>query len=246
MRKIIVVSLPKCGTNLIAGLFKTIGYAVTGEGIDNVWPAWCERLDATFITAFPDDTCCFFHSLNAEKLSMYLVQAWRQRDEPRIIFNYRDPRAALVSMINYLLGPRYSGAAWQQIGADILRALPGERRVPFAMNYLRATLFKDFRESAWLLDHPRVLRVSFEQLVGPEGGGSRDGQVDEVHRILEFAGIDGDASPIAERLFDRQSRTFSSGTIDGWRACFGAPELQQFDAMYHDILDAYGYARPQP
>src|SRR5262245_5643344 len=166
MNRLIVVSLPKCGTNLVGTLFRTLGYTVTGEGIDNRLPFWCPRLDERFITEFPADTCCVFHSLNIATLDAGLVSQWRALRQPKIVFNYRDPRAALVSMINYLLGDSYSGASWQQIGSDILTSLREEERIAFGINYFEPFIFAKYRESAWLLRHPDGVCSAFERLVG--------------------------------------------------------------------------------
>jgi hypothetical protein len=241
MPNVVVVSIPKCGTNLIGRLFGSMGYHVTGEGIDNAFPSWCRRLDAEFVLRFPPRTCCMFHSLPASAMDAGLARMWRERGTPKVIFNYRDPRAALVSMINYLVGDRYSGAGWQQVGADILRSLAGRERIAFGADYFDEFLFQKYRQSAWLLQHPQVLSVAFERLIGPDGGGSADAQAREVARILDFVGERGSPEALSQQVFDRTSRTFSQGTIGGWRADFGPEELSAFDARHGDILRTFGY-----
>jgi hypothetical protein len=242
MNKLVVVSLPKCGTNLVGTVLRTVGYTVTGEGIDNTFPTWCRRMDAAFITEFPTDTCCVFHTLDAARLDAGLVRAWRERGAPRIVFNYRDPRAALLSMINYLLGGAYSGAAWQQIGADILASLPDDERITFGIDYFEPFIFDKYRESAWLLRHPAVLCCSFEQLVGSEGGGDPDQQLRELTRLVECAGCDVDLRWLSRQVFDRRSRTFFSGRRDAWQERFSDDDMKRFGRRHGDILEAFGYA----
>jgi hypothetical protein len=241
MNRLIVVSLPKCGTNLVGALFRSLGYTVTGEGIDNQLPSWCERLDGRFITQFPPDTCCVFHTLNLSTVDAGLVSRWRARREPRVVFNYRDPRAALVSMINYLLSGAYSGAAWQQVGADILADLAEDERIAFGIDYFEPFVFAKFRESAWLLRHPHVLCCSFERLVGAQGGGDDAQQRREVARLTEFAGCQADVAQLARSIFDPRSRTFFSGRRDGWQERFTAADLKRFDEKYGDVLETFGY-----
>ncbi len=239
--RVLVVSLPKCGTNLIGTLFTTIGYHVTGEGIDNAFPYWCRQFDAEFVNSFPANTCYVLHRLSLSGLDPLLASFWRTRGLPKILFNYRDPRAALVSMINYVLGSRYSGAAWQQIAADIFAALPEPERIAYGIDYFEDFLFRSYRESAWLLKHPRVLCCSFERLIGPTGGGSADEQLADVERILRFAGSDREAAEIAMAIFDPRSRTFATAQRDAWRRCFTPADLDRFARRHGDILDAFGY-----
>jgi hypothetical protein len=241
MGKIVVVSLPKCGTNLVAGLFRQLGYAVTGEGVDNRFPAWCERMDAAFVTAFPENTCCMFHGLKASALDGGLTHEWRRCGWPRVIFNYRDPRAALVSMINYLLSGRYSGAGWQQVGAEILASLPQSKRVDFAIEYFDDVLLQRYRESAWLLDHPRVASCAYERLVGEGGGGHAAEQATEVARLLAFVGSEADPMALAAKLFDPGARTFFRGARDAWRDSFSPRDLARFQERHGDILRRFGY-----
>ena len=242
MNKLVVVSLPKCGTNLIGGLLGALGYAVTGEGIDNAFPSWCRQLDSQFITSFPEKTCCFFHSLSAADIDGRLMDRWREPDSPKIIFNYRDPRAALVSMVNYLMSGKYSGAGWQQIGSDILLALPERERISFGIDYFDQFLFKKYRESAWLLKHPKVHCASFEKLVGPMGGGDLLNQTQEVEAILCYANCPISAEEVAPLVFNPSSRTFFEGRAYAWQESFAPAALEKFRSRYGDILDTFGYA----
>ena len=75
--RVLVVSPPKCGTNLLGTLFGRIGYHVTGEGMDNAFPYWCQRFDAQFVTSFPANTCYVLHRLSLSGLDPLLASVWR-------------------------------------------------------------------------------------------------------------------------------------------------------------------------
>ena len=240
MNKLVLISLPKCGTNLVGNLLGSAGYRITGEGIDNRFPSWCQHLDREFIAAFPEKTCCVFHTMSAAVLDGRLMHLWREQNSPKIIFNYRDPRAALVSMINYLLSGKYSGAGWQQIGRDILQQIPDKERVSFAIDYFDEFLFKKYRESSWLLWHPSVLCTSFEKLAGPEGGGNLTDRMNEIARIYRFADCPAGAD-LPLNGIERKSRTFLAGKIDSWRTHFMPADLRKFQGKYGDLLETFGY-----
>jgi hypothetical protein len=85
------------------------------------------------------------------------------------------------------------------------------------------------------------LPVSFEDLVGEQGGGSRDRQHDAVNRILTFLEVDADPAAVAEKIFNRRSFTFRQGRIGRWQRHFTPRHLELFEARYGRLLDLYGY-----
>lgn len=97
------------------------------------------------------------------------------------------------------------------------------------------------RFAGWL---PNSLVVRFEDLVGPDGGGDRARQLAALRDIDAHLGLNAgeDATAaVAGALFSRQSPTFRSGAIGGWRSSFD-PDLEAtFDAVVGDRLGVYGY-----
>ena len=58
--------------------------------------------------------------------------------------------------------------------------------------------FRDaYRENRWLLHHPDVLKMRFEDLVGEEGGGSTESQRAAVERWARFLAVDIPAETLA-------------------------------------------------
>ncbi len=120
-----------------------------------------------------------------------------------MLFNYRDPRDSLLSLVNYLLqraNEPYSQFASNVIFAEILEAMPSaSAQLDFAIAHMGEHVEKYSRNS-WLLFHPLVAKLSFEELVGADGGGSESQQRATILRVGEFLGTaPRDEEP---RLFD--------------------------------------------
>ena len=98
-----------------------------------------------------------------------------------------------------------------------------------------------YRQNRWMLYHPNVLKLRFEDLVGEEGGGSRAIQEEAVERWARFLAIDVPAGQLIEGLFGG-TKTFHQGRTDSWRDVFKEHHLRAFEREFGDVLVDYGYA----
>ena len=99
------------------------------------------------------------------------------------------------------------------------------------------------RHRAWLAD-PSVEIIRFEDLVGPEGGGSAERQHDAVRRVLTACRRDASDAAIAllsQKVFARHSATFRSGRIGGWREHLTSEHLAEFERLAPGALADLGY-----
>jgi hypothetical protein len=83
----------------------------------------------------------------------------------------------------------------------------------------------------------------FERLVGPQGGGSRDAQIEELENIAQHLGIwynPNDIEQIAEQVFGG-TRTFRKGIIGDWRDHFSAEHKRAFKELAGQILIDLSY-----
>lgn len=255
---VVVVSLQKSGTNLVARMMADeFGYRCIGHGIRDSFDEVLTRLHEKepgvsdrrslfsrpgmmldLLKEYPPQTCMFLHGL---EVGSHLLD-WCASGEPRILFNFRDPRDSLLSLVNYLLqraNVTYSPFAKNVILAQILEALPDvSAQLDFAIEQMGEHVEKYTRNN-WLLFHPAVAKLSFEELVGAEGGGSGSQQRAAVHRIGEFLGV----APRADgtQLFDSSARTFFRGQIGAWRDAFTPEQAKTFGRLYGDVLRTYGY-----
>ncbi|WP_395293796.1 hypothetical protein ACF9IK_09460 [Kitasatospora hibisci] len=193
----------------------------------------------------PENICWILHQLNVEKADGRFLREWVATGQPRMLFNYRDPRDALVSMVNYLAAGdriKYGLFAEFHVYSDILAAIPTMAgRLDFALGDPRFPGLRDFEESLWLLAHPQVCKITFEELVGEKGGGSRDSQAAAVRRVQEFIGDESDTAAIADVLFNEKSFTFHRGRTEGWRESFTPALERKFNARYGHLIETYGY-----
>ncbi|MGQ4601140.1 hypothetical protein [Nocardia sp. R6R-6] len=226
-----------------------------GETLNALTVRALSRPEAKSFVDTPDNTCWFLHELALDRVDEFFLRQWSDTGKPRIIFNYRDPRDVLVSMVNFLSGEspgRVSGSSLPRtvvlggrlrIHGDILRtAETFDDRLNLALTDPTFPGADAFENALWLLRHPDVCKVSFEELVGPSGGGSETRQRAAVQRVIDFLGADADVEKIAEQLFDKDSFTFLKGQIGGWREHFTQSHEAMFNERYGKILELYSYA----
>ncbi len=258
----VVVSLHKSGTNLVTRLVEAMGYTPVGAGVNESYPSILRKLAehrhapeyqrflgdehgiladpsallALCLGGFGPDTCIFLHGLD---------QRSRLPDGLPIVFNYRDPRAVLVSFVHYLTeGARedFTRISGYVELSELLKRLPTlEERLAFVMEYVPNYLNGAFLGNAWLLREPRVLSVCYEALVGDRGGGSDARQLAAVSGLMAHLGVSGEPRAIAARIYDTGSRTFRRGNAASWRDEFSPGLKQSFQRKFAEILATYGY-----
>jgi len=195
----------------------------------------------------PAGVCWMLHEFDVKQIDANFLREWAETGEPRIIFNYRDPRDTLLSLVNFLCGETGRGlSAFRNLTtfSRILLSMPSlEQRLTYA---LREDSFpcqaSDFQRMAWLLHHPDVCTTSFEELVGPNGGGSREVQVHAVKRLTDFLGATERApDDIVDSLFNPDAFSFFQGQTGAWRNVFTAEHRQLADKRFGEVLSRYGY-----
>lgn len=254
---VVVVSLQKSGTNLVARLMRdAFGYRCIGHGIRESFDEVQERLrvrgGATergsrfsdpglmldVLHDYPPGTCLFLHGLEVGGH----LSGWTATKEPPILFNHRDPRDSLLSLVNYLLqraNDPYSPFARNTIYGEILASMPDPAaQLDFAIEQMGDHVEK-FTRNSWMLFHPAVATLSFEELVGADGGGSRSAQEASVRRIADFL----ECTPRQQdvQLYDPSVRTFHRGQVGAWREQFTATQVATFARLHGDVLRTYGY-----
>jgi sulfotransferase 6B1 len=164
------------------------------------------------------------------------------------IFVVRDPRDVVVSYARWAASvPAHhmkahltrEGADASQNLMDVITGVPDRAGVPGLESIgERLTAYLPWLDHA---DH--VSR--FEQLIGPNGGGTAQAQLDEVRRIQhavdrDVPGEDASAA-IAARVWSPASATFRRGFAGGWREQF-TPELEAaFERAAGDAARRLGY-----
>ncbi len=259
---VVVVSLQKCGTNLIANLMRGLGFRCIGHGIRDSYEELWARLAAfapednggrasfshpdrmlKVLPMYPRRTCLFLHKLS---VGAHLLP-WCGGGGPRLFYNYRDPRDSLLSLVNYLLlkaNDHYTEMPWNMIHAQVLADLETwDEQLMFAIRSMQSHTVK-YRDHEWMFHHPRVINLAYEELVGPRGGGASCAQRAKVEEVAAAVGAcEARAEQVVHELYDPSARTFFRGQIGGWKEAFGRRHVDEFDRKYADILATYGYGR---
>jgi hypothetical protein len=200
----------------------------------------------------PSGVCWFLHQFDPHQIDDGFLSEWLDTGSPRIVFNYRDPRDVLLSMVNFLssetTGRGVGHFTDHRLYSGILRDAGSLReRLTIALTDPCFPGADAFERGLWMLRHPAVCKVSFEELVGPQGGGSRERQRAAVARIAGFLGAEAapghDPVAVADELFNDRAYSFHRGRIGAWREHFAPEHEKLFEERYGTVLDAYGYRR---
>jgi sulfotransferase 6B1 len=97
----------------------------------------------------------------------------------------------------------------------------------------------------WTKD-PSTLVVRFEELIGPQGGGDAEKQLEEIQRIGRFVERPlnrEEAARIARRMYGKGSLTFRKGRAGDWRDHFAEAHKRAFKDTAGELLIELGYER---
>ena len=193
----------------------------------------------------PPGVCWIFIEFDVKRIDGRFLREWAQTGQPRIIFNYRDPRDIILSMINFLTGKTGRGIGnFSEFGifSQILDSMPSlEQQLTYALSDPSFPSQGDLGRMFWLLNHPNVCKVSFEELVGPQGGGIADAQRQAVTRVVEFLGVQTDLENVLPRLYNRNSFSFFKGQTQAWRDVFTPYHRSLAEKRFGELLPLYGY-----
>ena len=103
-------------------------------------------------------------------------------------------------------------------------------------------VIEHFYFSRVLLFHPNVLKVRFEDLIGPRGGGDSQRQLESIRAFAQYLSIDqADIESIADNLFSEDSATFRRAQVGSYKTFLTPEQLQYFNKRHAKILSQYGY-----
>jgi len=232
-------------------LFSLVAQSAKSEIVGGRWdvePALREALSEvrklSDKTLFLPGLVVSTHVFPWQMASPQFLNGWRRTGAPYMVYNYRDPRAQLVSMIRFLVESDvvFDEQPPVQVYRPILRSLGSmDRMLSFAISDRAFPYREAYRQNKWLLYHPNVLKLRFEDLVGEEGGGSRPIQDAAVERWARFLAVNVPTEQLTEGLFGG-TRTFHEGRTDSWRDVFKEHHLRAFEREFGDVLVDYGYA----
>jgi hypothetical protein len=158
----------------------------------------------------------------------------------------RDPRDVLVSLLHYLLHPAH------ELSGDLLSLAPEQRLsllvdggvAPLSGRKIRGVGGAMRSMLEWSRS-PDALVVRFEDLVGPQGGGSEELQRRAMLSICCHLGATPDASALQRLcagLYSQESPTFRKGRIGGWQDELAEECRDLVERSEYTELAGYGQA----
>jgi len=139
----------------------------------------------------------------------------------------RDPRDTIVSWYYYVDAIREGHPFERFVTHRGLKNYHGEKRLTEIIKQLVA-IFDDFLP--WLDE--RIIPLRYEELINAP----------EVALEPVAMALGEPLDVLVERSLYRGSETFRRGEPGAWREEFTEEHIEQFDALYGHIMDAWGYA----
>ena len=237
--KVVLNSLPKSGTHLLESLFfqfplmrhcgkKTLKIEIQNP-VEPKLHTIASLKKGQFLLSHMQ-----FHDLIVKTISDKNIKA---------IHLIRDPRDVLLSHLNYIEKMDTTQKSHKFISKfnnrfDKLKAMiEGKKDVlePFT------EVLDKFQP--WTTQ-PEVLCVKFEHLIGPNGGGDKQHQINAVKNISKHISIDipnYELEDICKSIFSTKSSTFNKGKIGNWRNVLSEEEKEWLELNIGLQVKKYGY-----
>lgn len=230
-RPLFLISIPKAGTHLLDRLVTAFGYSA-GVGLGDVAEAgtwYCIEYSNTHTSARD-----FF-------IDTVRRSPFGNRHHPFMcspaIFIYRNPLDVVVSEVHYYHKDGKTAFSGYLHDLSVEERLSRLIDDPWLLGSIRDRISNFI---AWL-DFQNVIPVSFEELVGPEGDGDRQGQLDVIWSLQLKLQVPGSPTEFAGQVFDQNSPTFFSGKIGNYRNFFTHKLFKKFQSLNQDFMISLGY-----
>jgi hypothetical protein len=230
-KPLFLISIPKSGTHLLYRLAEIFGYQ---QGIilnDPPSPgAWYCLEYSNSHTSAKD----FF--IDTVRRSPF---GNRHHSFPRspALFIYRNPLDMLVSEANYyhkdgktLFHGYLSNCSFEE---RLLTLIDD----PWLLGSIRDRIGNFI---PWL-EFQNIIPISFEELVGDQGGASEEEQIRLIWSLQLKLHIPGDPEYFGGQVFDRDSPTFHKGEIGSFKNYFTDKAYKKFYSLPQDFVKALGY-----
>jgi len=171
----------------------------------------------------------------------------------KILFIIRDPRDQIISRIFYNKKLINDFSGLQRLSFDdLLTGYIGSNDLQkFSDLFTSHICYKDEPKEKYIsnisqfynaflswMDSDICYTVKFENLVGPQGGGTRQSQLQELEKIAQHLGYETNQEKIkeiAKKLFG-QTTTFNDGQIKKWKKHFRQSHKNNFKEVAGSLL----------
>ncbi len=229
-----IVSPPKCGTFLSGKVLALLTL----------------RTPALYLSDFGSDRQSYKKVKNELAANRFVVTheihpAVAERLVQRgykIIFVIRDPRDQLISVLNWIREGEWPWLAiskYKNFSTQLHEAISGVRTGWRCYN----SCFLKYENAIKELPKESVLYVRYENLVGPNGGGTLESQASEISAICNFIELDI-LDEERERMLSQiygGTITFRSGQVGSWKEYLLYFYKEMYKFLYQDELIRLGY-----
>jgi len=244
------ISIPKCGTHLLMKCIQLL----TGKTSKDTVLTWKLSDHALQNVAASAVKLLWMHLTYDQQQARLLI-----KNNYIPFFIYRDPRDQIISYIFfyqkiYRVTVNMSDAITDLITKGSLYARPKQTRQANRQHLTQLTnhnIYQLYNRYLPWLDHPGMLSVRFEDLVGPDGGGSLEAQLYTIQAIADHLKLENCSDEkimfVADELFGKGapvstiSTTFRSGQIGEWKEYFTPEHKQLFKEIAGQMLIDLGY-----
>lgn len=224
---IVALSIPKSGTHLMLKLLEEFGIrsSVGSAAKAGKW-GFLNNANA--------------HSTVEQVFSSFNWPADRNTNpffRSACVFIYRHPLDVVVSESRYFSRPDVSPFSF------VFGSMDEETRIDALINGPIGTISGRVLSYWGWLKCANVAPVSYEELVGAEGGGSRDIQLQVIWALQLKLQVAGSPERFAERIYDEQSPTFHTGKIGKYKEVLTKAQKNDAERMNQNshFLDKFGY-----
>jgi hypothetical protein len=236
-RPLFLISIPKAGTHLLYELAQALGYATGAE------------LGPSVVAEGGMWYCLEFTNSHTVARDFFVDSVRRARFGHRAhafprspaLFIFRHPLDVLVSEA------RYYGRDGKTVFAGYFAGKTLDERIATLLDdpWLLGSLRDRIGGFLPWLSFPNVVPLSFEELVGESGGGSRENQLRLIWSIMLKLQVPGRPDAVAARVFNPQSPTFNEGQAGAYAKTLTPEVVADFESRNGDLLSAFGYAPGQ-
>lgn len=247
---VVANSMPKSGTHLLTSLIEQLPsmrfsgrYAVfepLDRGPEGQWRI--DKLDQRLSKLRRG------HYMGGHLVHDPRVEESVRHHGTRLVTILRDPRAVVVSGVHYVADTEHIPGRDEALEVfpsreAMLKAMvhghgePGDR-------FHFPDIGERFAAYADWLDSDVGIVVTFEDLIGAQGGGSDERQLDTVVRLLDYLGYAErglDTGQMAQQLFSARSATFRKGRVDSWREDLPDDLAEEVVRMCRPVMDRLGF-----
>lgn len=226
-RPLFLISIPKSGTHLVYELASAFGYVLGGNCSDDPRGGV-----AYFINSMNPHTPTNF--LDFKDSSSNLYHPFMRCPA---LFSYRNPLDIVVSEANYYHKDGRS-AFWSYLSGD---DFDGRVRLLINDPFLLGTIRDRIMPFLGWLGVRNVIPVSYEELVGPRGGGNEEPQIRLIWSLQLKLHVPGNPRDYASRIYNDKSATFTSGRLGTHKSALSEGALQDFLSLPQDFMRRLGY-----